>query len=236
MSICGQAGLFTCYDEKHVEAEKKDIFHFDFFTSSTFQLQNYKLNQWRNPQPVLWQHQNLKATHENKQIASRVRLCIHKEAGRQMRSPLYARFCHPDWLHAWECFSLWHPGIVTYIVAPGEHRAPLCGDTRSCGAVDSWPGLVGVNWDDRGTVRAAWGSRCVWATQRGRGISEADVCFEKQCHGTFGIRPSFCSLTSLSCLIRYIYLKIKSQYKPGLRMDKLAMQLVCWDFKYEPLI
>lgn len=31
----------------------------------------------------------------------------------------------------------------TYIVAPGENRAPLCGDASPCGAVNARPGLVG---------------------------------------------------------------------------------------------
>lgn len=45
--------------------------------------------------------------------------------------------------------------VYTYIVAPGEHRAPLCGNTGTRGAVDTRPGLVGVYGDDGGTVGVA---------------------------------------------------------------------------------
>lgn len=47
----------------------------------------------------------------------------------------------------------------TYIVAPGEDRAPLCGYTSACGAAETRPGLVGVYREDGGTVGVAGGCR-----------------------------------------------------------------------------
>lgn len=88
-------------------------------------------------------------------------------------------------LCVWECLSLclvwqteegWHHHFTlrsfsqgqTYIIAPGENRAPFSRDASACGAVDPWPRLVGVYRDDGGTDGVAWGSRCLWATQTGQ--------------------------------------------------------------------
>lgn len=49
-----------------------------------------------------------------------------------------------------DCFgaeNVSHNGIMdsTYIIAPREDRAPLCGNAGSRRAVDARPGLVGVD-------------------------------------------------------------------------------------------
>lgn len=63
--------------------------------------------------------------------------------------------------------SLFFPSR-SYIVAPGENRAPLCGDAGPCGAVNAGPGLVGGDWDDSGAVRVAWSTRRLRAEQKNR--------------------------------------------------------------------
>lgn len=108
----------------------------------------------------------------------------------------------------------------TYIVAPGENRAPLCGYTGACATVDTWPGLVGVYWDDGGTVRVAWGSGRLWATRTEWESCEVHVQFEKlQFNKVFGcsfqhsLLLHTCSYTVNST---NIFTHLNSlQYEPG---------------------
>lgn len=116
----------------------------------------------------------------------------------------------------------------TYIVAPGEDRAPLRGDASACGAVDTWPGLVGVYGDDGGTVRVAWGSRRLRATWKGQGScvhgKSEEWCFTAFHVGEtalptanshlFHTYPVNLTLIQFKC-IQTPWLS-KSQHKPGL--------------------
>ncbi len=121
-------------------------------------------------------------------LCSRVTDRVKNDEGKAMLD-----FCTLD------CFLAWHTGQVghhrftltslsqeqTYIVAPGENRAPFRWDAGACGAVETWPGLIGIYWDDGGTVRVAWGSRCLRATRKGQTGREVNVWFDMSCFTTF---------------------------------------------------
>lgn len=90
-----------------------------------------------------------------------MRMAVFNAEGQKMSSVFYTAQRQQKML--WYFSQDW-----TYVIAPGENRAPFCGDASTCTAVDTWPGLVGLHRNYGGAVRVSWASRRLWAKEKNK--------------------------------------------------------------------